>query len=106
MTNYENLEKQFFSIEGTKKRLEFLCALKAQSKAIDAFIKDSYDWVLEQTDTDLKASGVSYKFMPAVRRLSGPAIRKADPELYSSLMELYSSESKEYIQVCFKGVKK
>lgn len=89
-----------------RERLEYLCDLKAQMKAIDAFVKDTHDWVLEQTDADLKSSGVTYKVIPAIRRLSGPKIRETDPELYSKLMEHYSSESKEYIQVCFKGVKK
>ena len=106
MAYHKMLEQRFYSMKDPRERLEFLCEIRARMKAMDSFLKESYDWVLEQTDADLKACGVSYKMMPAVRRLSGPAIRKADPELYAELMELYSSESKEYIQICYRGAKK
>lgn len=100
------LEKEFNAMVDPCERLAFLCEIRAQMKDLDDFLKASKDWTLEQTDADLKASGVSYKVVPAIRRLSSAKIREADPNLYSKLMELYSSESKEYIQVSYKGVKK
>ena len=106
MTDYkEKLEKNFEN-SNVQERLKFLCELRAQEKAIEAFRKEKSEWVLEQSDADLKACGVFYRIYPEIKKISEKKFREQEPDLYLKVLAKYGAVQPERIDLIFKGVKK
>lgn len=106
MTDYEKKLESTFKSLNVQERLNFLCKLRAQEKAIESFRKEKSEWVLEQSDADLKACGVFYRVVPRIKRISEKKLKEQDPQLYFEVLAKFGYVQKERIDVIFKGVKK
>ena len=106
MTDYEKKFENTFENLNVKERLNFLCELRAQEKAIESFRKSKSDWVLEQSDSVLKACGVFYRVVPRIKRISEKKLKEQDPQLYFEVLAKFGYVQKERIDLIFKGVKK
>lgn len=106
MTDYEKKLESTFKSLNVQERLKFLCELRAQEKAIEAFRKEKSEWVLEQSDADLKACGVFYRIYPEIKKISEKKFREQEPDLYLKVLAKFGYVQKERIDLIFKGVKK
>ena len=106
MTDYEKKFENTFKSLNVQERLNFLCELRAQEKAIESFRKSKSDWVLEQSDSVLKECGVWYRIFPKIKKISEKKFKEQEPNLYLKVLEKYSTVQAERIDVIFKGVKK
>lgn len=100
-----NYDKRFKELKTPIEKLLFLRQLRAEQRIIESFLKDKKDWVLEQSDAELKTAGISYAVVKATQRLSEKKLREVDSQLYNELINQFGYEIPERIDVRYKGVK-
>lgn len=98
-------EKKFKELKTPQEKLLFLRQLRTEQKIIQSFLTEKKDWVLEQSDTNLKTAGISYAVVKATTRLSEKKLRESNSQLYMELIDQFGYEIPERIDVRYKGVK-